>query len=179
MDNAVVIGVFEDPEAVVQVMTRLSTAPLEIREVALLCTDAHQQRRMLSQAGIAPGRAVQTSGSVGLLLGAILGTLGGAGHLSLLPAAEAIGPIMGGLAGALIGAAALGGLASVRHQVRLPREHAEMYAAAVKAGKLALIVQTDSLPAARAVRDLFARSGALSVDPNQLQLRPVAPAAAQ
>lgn len=150
-----VVAVFRDTEA-------LNRAYRELRESGF----GDQDVSIVRQGETAPPMgADETRAGTGIAAGAGVGAvLGGIAGLAAL-AIPGFGPLIaaGPIAAALGGAAtggAIGALAGSFAGLGIPREHAEEYEAAVRAGGTFLSVKTPDVGAAERVAALLRRDGA-------------------
>lgn len=159
--KTVVLGLFDEREDARRVLAHLAASPLDLEAIQVLSADIELQRALAEEAGLPPRRSART----GLVIGAILG--GFTGLVLGLPGVgadwrivTALGPLLLMAAGTLLGA--LAGLlaGALSRGLRLPPEHAEAVLAALDEGATVLLVDTENLPTARALSDLFLLQGA-------------------
>ena len=165
--KTVVLGLFDQMENAERVLAQLADAPLDLDSVQVLHRDTGIQRRLSEQAGILPRRAMRTGLVTGGLLGAALGLAAGwapAGEAALLAGP---GPLLTLAGGALLGALAGGAGGAMAETSRIPDAHARVALEAVAAGAVMVFVQTENLPTARAIGNLFRDGGSrvLTDDP--------------
>ncbi|MCB0215626.1 MAG: hypothetical protein KDH92_03240, partial [Chloroflexi bacterium] len=157
--KTVVLGLFDQMENAERVLAQLADAPLDLDSVQVLHRDTAIQRRLNEQAGIQPRRAMRTGLVTGGLLGAALGLAAGwapAGEAALLAGP---GPLLTLAGGALLGALAGGAGGAMAETSRIPEAHAQVALEAVAAGAVMVFVQTENLPTARAIGNLFRDGG--------------------
>ncbi len=153
--KTVVLGLFDDPRRAEQVLRQLAHAPLDLRSVMVLHADRAVQHE-LEQAGGLPRRRSPFSGAVtGAVLGAVVGLLA---QSTLLPLVS-LGWLLAASAGLLLGALGGAAVSIGTSRLPLPPSDADQLAQALEEGAAAILVQTDKLPTARAIADLFQLSG--------------------
>lgn len=159
--KTVVLGLFDEREDARRVLAHLAASPLDLEAIQVLSADIDLQRALAEEAGLPPRRSART----GLVIGAILG--GFTGLVLGLPAVgagwrivTALGPLLLMAAGTLLGALAGVLAGALSHGLRLPPEHAEAVLEALDEGATVLLVDTENLPTARALSDLFLLQGA-------------------
>jgi hypothetical protein len=174
-----VIGLFDDAADARAVLAQLAASPLDLDAVTVLHADPDVQRQMAREAGLPPDRALPAGLVTGALLGGLLGVLvataglGGAASDAL----GTLGPLLSAAGGVLLGALAGLAGAALSRPVQLPEPTTGAIAAAVDAGATALLVRTDNVPTAQAIRDLFAAGGAREAPPAPEPPEPLAPEA--
>jgi hypothetical protein len=175
-----VIGLFDDAADARAVLAQLAASPLDLDAVTVLHADPDVQRQMAREAGLPPDRALPAGLVTGALLGGLLGVLfataglGGAASDAL----GTLGPLLSAAGGVLLGALAGLAGATLSRPVQLPEPTTGAIAAAVDTGATALLVRTDNVPTAQAIRDLFAAGGAREAPPEPApEFEPLAPEA--
>ena len=161
--KTVILGLFDDVDDARRVLTQLAASPLDLSAVEVVHAQPNVQRALAVEAGVPPARAVPTSLATGALVGGLVGWILGASP-DLPISLAALGPLLAAALGLLVGAVGGGAVAAVAEVIRLPEGHAAEVTQAVDDGATAVIVRTDNLPTARAIRDLFRAGGARSLD---------------
>jgi hypothetical protein len=157
--KTVVIGVFDEPEGARRVLHQLADSPLDLRSVSVLHRDANLQAALSEDAGLPQDRSLGVLVLVGAVLGAAAGAWLGAPH-GVQAIAGLLGPALAGALGALIGAALAAVFGTLLEPLGVPPEHQQALSGAIDAGATGVIVQTHSVPTARAISDLFHSAGA-------------------
>ena len=151
--KTVVLGLFDDLDGARRVLAQLAASPLDMEAVEVIHADSAVQGALAAEAGLPPARAVPTAGVFGALLGGALGALAGTGPLA------AVGQLLATAAGALVGGAVGLAAGAFSTNLRLPPVHTAAVLEALQSGATVLVVRTDNLPTARAIRDLFQACG--------------------
>ncbi len=153
--KTVVLGLFDDPAAAEQVLRQLAQSPLDMRSVHVVHADATVQRN-LERAVLLPCRRGAVGGALtGAVVGAALALFAQA---TMAPLA-ALGPLLAASGGIVLGGLGGAALAVSATAVAIPPASAAEVARAVEDGATAVVVQTDKLPTARAIADLFRLAG--------------------
>jgi hypothetical protein len=151
-----VMGVFPRQEDARRVLSQLVGSTLDLDAIRVLHRAPETQRQLAAEAGLPADRSVPAGIVAGALLGAAAGF--GLGVTPGLPLAGA-GPLFLGALGLLAGAAAGGLFSAMADALPVPRSQLPELADTVDRGATVVLVRTDSLPTARAIRDLFQASG--------------------
>jgi hypothetical protein len=155
-----VIGLFDDEEDTRRVLAQLVGSPLDLSTIQVVAADSQVERRLSADAGL-PGKHHVMAGVIaGAVLGTALGVIAGL-ELALL---ERLGTVLSGSAGLLLGGIVGGVIGAVVGRLSLPEGQDEILMEALDDGAIAIVVRTENVPTARAIRDLF-QSGGSRVEP--------------
>jgi hypothetical protein len=151
-----VMGVFPHEADARRVMSQLVASTLDLDAIRVLHKQPEVQRAMAAEAGLPADRSVPAGTVTGALLGGAIGF--GLGLTPDLPLAQ-VGPLFLGALGLLAGGVAGGVLGGLTDALPVPREQLPELTESVDGGATVVLVRTDSLPTARAIRDLFQAAG--------------------
>jgi hypothetical protein len=151
-----VMGVFPRLEDGQRVLGQLVASTLALDAIRVLHKDPVTQRALASEAGLPVDRSVVAGLGAGAVLGCAVGFF--VGLTPGLPLAQA-GPLFLGALGLLLGAAAGAAVSAMTDALPVPRAQLPELAEIVDRGATVVLVRTDSLPTARAIRDLFQANG--------------------
>lgn len=175
--KTVVLGLFDDLDDARRVLEELAGSPLDLEAIEVLHRDLDQQRGLSEEFGLRGKRTGLTGLAVGAILGGVAGFLLGQRYLVSLGALLSMtgGVVLGALVGAVAGVMA--------DTLRVPPEHESDVLQALEEGATAVVVRTENLPTARAIGDLFRASGSRELSALEPEgeeaAAPPAPAAAE
>jgi uncharacterized membrane protein len=154
--STTVLGVFPLLEDVERVLAQLVGSTLDRDTIRVLHKDPAMQCAMSNAAGLPENRTVVA----GLWAGAVLGGAAGflAGMTPILPFAQA-GPFFLAALGLVLGAAVGAAVSAMADALPVPPEQLPELVEIVDRGATVVLVRTESLPTARAIRDLFRANG--------------------
>lgn len=156
-----VMGVFPRLEDGQRVLGQLVASTLDLDAIRVLHKDPVTQRALAGEAGLPADRSVVAGLGAGALLGGAAGFFVGLTGLTLAQA----GPLFLGALGLLLGGAAGAALSAMTDALPVPRAQLPELAEIVDRGATVVLVRTDSLPTARAIRDLFQANGSEVLTP--------------
>jgi hypothetical protein len=164
-----IVALFDDYPKAEGAIRELESAGVPSTDVNLIANNAGNRYGNYPQYGVdRPARANHTdtgSGAgIGAVLGGAAGLLAGIGALAI----PGVGPVVaaGALAATLAGAgvgAAVGGLVGALVEAGIPREHADIYAEAVRCGGTLVTVRTDDAFSDR-VSDILNRHSPVDIE---------------
>lgn len=173
--KTVVLGLFDDLDDARRVLEELAGSPLDLEAIEVLHRDLDRQRGLSEEFGLRGKRTGLTGLAVGAILGGVAGFLLGQRYLVSLGALLSMtgGVLLGALVGAVAGVMA--------DTLRIPPEHESDVLQALEEGATAIVVRTENLPTARAIGDLFRASGSRELSALEPEIEestaPPAPAA--
>ncbi len=150
-----VIGLFDEVDDARRVLSQLVGSPLDLGAIHVVSADPDLERQLRSDSGLPHRSGVVAGIAAGALLGAVLGAIAAqnpsvAARLGTVLAVAAgilIGLISGAVAGASVG------------RLHLPEDQDETVLEALQEGATVILVRTENVPTARAIRDLFQSGG--------------------
>jgi hypothetical protein len=168
-----IVALFDDYPAAEGAIRELESAGVPSTDVNLIANNAGNRYGNYPQYGVdRPTRAdhtdtgsgAGTGAGIGAVLGGAAGLLAGIGALAI----PGVGPVVaaGALAATLAGAgvgAAVGGLVGALVEAGIPREHADIYAEAVRRGGTLVTVRTDDAFSDR-VSDILNRHSPVDIE---------------
>lgn len=157
-----VVGVFPRADDARRVLSQLVASTLDLDAVRVFHQDSETQRGLAAEAGLKADRTVPAGIVAGALLGMALGF--GWGLSPDLPLAQA-GPLFLAAVGLLLGGVAGGVVSALSDSLPVPKEQLPELESEVERGATVVLVRTDSLPTARAIRDLFQAAGSEMLEP--------------
>lgn len=150
-----VIGLFDEVDDARRVLDQLVGSPLDLGAIQVVSGDPQLERRLRSESGLPHRNEVMAGLVAGALLGAVLGAI--AAENAMIKAG--LGTILSAAAGILIGVVVGGLVGASLGRLRLPEGQDEMVISALDEGATAIVVRTENVPTARAIRDLFQSAG--------------------
>jgi hypothetical protein len=157
-----VVGLFDEYSDAEGAIRELEAAGVPSTDISLIANNradryGNYPPYAADRAGYAEGSGTGTGAGIGAVLGGAAGLLAGIGALAI----PGVGPVVaaGALASTLAGAgvgAVVGGLVGALVEAGIPREHADIYAEAVRRGGTLVTVRTDDLSRDR-VSDILSR----------------------
>jgi len=162
-----VVGLFDEAADARRAVQELEASGFGAGEISVLAHDAARADAGTVDAGDraagAAGGAVKGAAG-GALWGGATGLLAGLAALMIpgIGPVLAVGPLTAALTGAAIGAAG-GGILGGLTGLGVPREHAELYAEALRRGGTLVTVQADEAQAQRAI-EILDRHGAVDIE---------------
>ncbi len=157
-----VVGVFPRADDARRVLSQLVASTLDLDAIRVFHKDPDVQRDLAAEAGLTADRTVPAGIVAGAFVGAAVGF--GWGLSPDLPLAQA-GPLFLAALGLLLGGAAGGVVSAMTDSLPVPREQLPELEGEVEGGASVVLVRTDSLPTARAIRDLFQAGGSEVLEP--------------
>ena len=150
MASHTIVALFDDYREAESAIRDVEAAGIPSSDISLIANNAADRYGNYPQYGLDraermdTGAAVGTGAGIGAVLGGAAGLLAGIGALAI----PGVGPVIaaGALAATLAGAgvgAAVGGLVGALVEAGIPREHADIYAEAVRRGGTLVTVRTD------------------------------------
>ncbi|MBV8888347.1 MAG: hypothetical protein JO305_01620 [Alphaproteobacteria bacterium] len=173
MASHVIVALFDDYGDAQRAIGELETAGIRADDINIVANNAgnrygtHPEHRFGDAPAAAPTTGGETAGAgaaIGALLAGGAGLLAGIGALAIpgIGPVVAAGALVSTLAGAGVGAAA-GGLIGALAGAGISREHADLYAEAVRRGGTLLTVRADDASQAR-VSDILERHNPVDVE---------------
>jgi hypothetical protein len=165
--KTVVFGLFDELDDARRVLLQLTRSPLDLEGVSIVHADPRVQQDLAAEAGLPRRRGPVAAVVAGAVIGGALGAFLGGGVLA------GLGPLLAAAGGLLVGGAFGLWIGVTADAIRIPAEHAEAATEALAAGATVVLVRTGSQPTARAIRELFVRSGsrvlpALAPEPSEV-----------
>lgn len=167
--NQTVVGLFDDYTDAESAIRELEAAGVLSTDISVIANNRADRYGNYPQYGVdrgayAEGSGTGTGAGIGAVLGGAAGLLAGIGALAI----PGVGPVVaaGALASTLAGAgvgAVVGGLVGALVEAGIPREHADIYAEAVRRGGTLVTVRTDELLRDR-VADILARHSPVDIE---------------
>jgi hypothetical protein len=166
--NHTVVGLFDEYLDAEGAIRDLETAGVPSTDISLIANNTADRYGNFPQYGVdhtrAEGSGTGTGAGIGAVLGGAAGLLAGIGALAI----PGVGPVVaaGALASTLAGAgigAVVGGLVGALVEAGIPREHANIYAEAVRRGGTLVTVRTDDLSSDR-VCDILSRRSPVDIE---------------
>ncbi len=168
-----IVALFDDYREAEGAIRELELTGVPATDINLIASNAGNRYGEYPQYGIDhPARTdhtdtasgAGTGAGIGAVLGGAAGLLAGIGALAI----PGVGPVVaaGALAATLAGAgvgAAVGGLVGALVEAGIPREHADIYAEAVRRGGTLVTVRTDDALSAR-VSDILNRHSPVDIE---------------
>jgi hypothetical protein len=173
MATRTIVALFDDYREAEGAIRELESAGVPSTDVNLIANNAGNRYGDYPQYGINrpagtdhadTASGAGTGAGIGAVLGGAAGLLAGIGALAI----PGVGPVVaaGALAATLAGAgvgAAVGGLVGALVEAGIPREHADIYAEAVRRGGTLLTVRTDDALSDR-VTDILNRHSPVDIE---------------
>jgi hypothetical protein len=164
-----VVGLFDeysDAETAIRALEAAGVPSTDISVIANNRADRYGSYPQygLGRSGHAEGSGTGTGAGIGAVLGAAAGLLAGIGALAIpgVGPVVAAGPLAATLAGAGVGAV-VGGLVGSLVEAGIPREHADIYAEAIRRGGTLVTVRTEDGHRER-VSDILNRHSPVDVE---------------
>jgi len=162
MTTQTVAGLFDDDDAARQAIEDLEVAGIPHDSISMVANNADSRWSSASIQSVEGGhRGTATGASIGAILGAGAGLLAGLGMVAIpgLGPVVAAGWLAATVTGAVAGAAA-GGIVGALTDAGISRDHAHVFAEAVRRGGTLVVARVEDTFVAM-VQSILARNGAI------------------
>lgn len=160
----VVYGLYDYEEAISAGIDRLKAENFRADDISVLFPDKRTTRDVVHKMASKAPEGATTGGALGAILGGLGGWLVGIGTLAIpgLGPFIAAGPLMAALSGAAVGGA-LGGIAGALIGMGIPEVEAKRYEAKVKEGGILIAVHADDRDWASRAKRILEATGARDI----------------